>query len=103
MSESVGNVVVSLIVRSSNIIFITFIVVVLLVHWSVSEFLRPLNIVMGHLRSLLGEDRLIDPSVFVSVGFAVESVDIDLALVVDRSGVILQSFRNVTGDTWNTA
>lgn len=58
MAESVGDIVVSLVIRSFDIILVTLIMVVLLVDWAVCKLLRPFNIVVSHLRSLLGEDLL---------------------------------------------
>ena len=56
VSESISNVVVSLIVRSSNIVFVALIVMELISNWTVSKFLWPFDINVGHFRCLRCED-----------------------------------------------
>lgn len=56
MTKSVSDVVVSLVIRCDHVVLITLVLMELIVHWASSQLLRPLNIVVGHLRSLLSVD-----------------------------------------------
>jgi len=52
MSESISNVVVSLVIRSSNIVFVSLIVMEFIGNGTVSKLLWPFNINVGHFRCL---------------------------------------------------